>query len=61
MHNKHVIFAADAQAVEITEFARFLVVTFGTSLQSYRIIRGTSPTASTTLVSAPAVVPSPAP
>ena len=50
MHNKDVIFAANAQAVEITEFATFLntligvltnVVAFGTSLQSYRIISGT--------------------
>ena len=70
MHNKDVIFAANAQAVEITKFATFLntlirvatnVVAFGTSLQSYWIISGTSPTASTRLVSAPAVVPSPAP
>ena len=66
MHN--VIFAANAQAVEITKFASFLNTlmsvpitagTVGTTFQSLRILSGTSPTSSSTVVSSPVVVPSP--
>jgi polysaccharide export outer membrane protein len=68
MHNKDVIFAANAQAVEITKFASFLNTlmsvpitagTVGTTFQSLRILSGTSPTSSSTVVSSPVVVPSP--
>ena len=68
MHNKDVIFAANAQAVEITKFAAFIntlasvpitVGTVGTTFQNLRILSGTSPTSSSTVVSSPVVVPSP--
>jgi hypothetical protein len=68
MHNKNVIFAANAQAVEITKFAAFLNTlmsvpitagTVGTAFQNLRILSGTSPTSSLTVVSSPVVVPSP--
>ena len=57
MHNKDVIFAANAQSVEITKFATFLntllsvpnnAVGFANNLQTYRILRGTSSTSVTT-------------
>jgi polysaccharide biosynthesis/export protein len=68
MHNKDVIFAANAQAVEITKFATFLntlisvptnVGVLGTIYQNWRILSGTSPMSSTTVVSPPVVVSSP--
>jgi polysaccharide export outer membrane protein len=68
MHDKDVIFAANAQAVEITKFAAFLNTlmsvpitagTVGTTFQNLRILSGTSPTSSSTVVSSPVVVPSP--
>jgi hypothetical protein len=67
MHNKDVIFVANAQAVAITKFAAFLSTlmsvpiaagTVGTTFQNLRILSGTSPTSST-VVSSPVVVPSP--
>ena len=51
MHNKDVIFAANAQSVDITKFANFLntllsvpnnAVTLANGLQTNRILRGTS-------------------
>jgi polysaccharide biosynthesis/export protein len=65
MHNKDVIFVANAQAVEITKFATFLntlisvptnVGLLGTTFQNLRILSGTSPTSSSTVVSSPVVV-----
>jgi polysaccharide export outer membrane protein len=69
MHNKDVVFAANAQAVEITKFAAFVNTLMsvpatagglGITFQTLRILSGTSPTSSsTTVVSPPVVVPSP--
>ena len=65
MRNKDVIFAANAQAVEITKFTTFLnalisvpnnVALLGTTFQNLRILSGTSPTSSSTVVSSPVVV-----
>ena len=74
MHNKDVIFAANAQAVEITKFAAFFNTlmsipltagnvaitagTVGTTWQSLRILSKTGPSSSTT-VSSPTVVSPP--
>jgi polysaccharide export outer membrane protein len=53
MHNKDVIFVANAQSVEITKFAQFLnallsvpnnAVGLANNLQTYRILQGTSTT-----------------
>jgi polysaccharide export outer membrane protein len=72
MHNKDVIFAANAQAVEITKFAAFFnslmsipltagnvaitAGTVGTTWQTLRILSKTGPSSSTTVVSPPVVV-----
>ena len=46
MRNKDVIFAANAQAVEITKFATFLnvLISVPTNVQGYRILAGTTTT-----------------
>ena len=75
MHNKDIIFAANAQAVEITKFAAFFNTlmsipltagnvaitagTVGTTWQSLRILSKTGPSSST-VVSSPVVVSPPA-
>jgi len=69
MHNKDVIFAANAQAVEITKFATFLntlisvptnIGGLGITWQSLRIISATgAPTSSSGVVTTPVVVSSP--
>ena len=65
MHNKDVIFVANAQAVEITKFTTFLntlirvpanVGLLGTTFQNLRILSATNPTSSSTVVSSPVVV-----
>jgi hypothetical protein len=73
MHNKDVIFAANAQAVEITKFAAFFNTlmsipltagnvaitagTVGTTWQSLRILSKTGPSSSTTVSSTTVVSP----
>jgi polysaccharide export outer membrane protein len=69
MHNKDVIFAANAQAVEITKFAAFVntlisvpsnIGALGITWQSLRIISGSSPASSgAAVVTTPVVVSSP--
>jgi polysaccharide biosynthesis/export protein len=69
MHNKDVIFAANAQAVEITKFATFLntlisvpsnIGALGITWQSLRIISGSGPASSgAAVVTTPVVVSSP--
>ena len=65
MHNKDVIFVANAQAVEITKFTTFLntlisvptnVGLLGTTWQNLRILSGTNPRSSAAVVSSPVVV-----
>jgi polysaccharide export outer membrane protein len=69
MHNKDVIFAANAQAVEITKFATFLntlisvptnIAGLGITWQSLRIISATgAPSSSSSVITTPVVVSSP--
>jgi hypothetical protein len=69
MHNKDVIFAANAQAVEITKFAAFVntlisvpsnIGALGITWQSLRIISGSGPASSgAAVVTTPVVVSSP--
>jgi polysaccharide export outer membrane protein len=72
MRNKDVIFAANAQAVEITKFANFLntligvptnVVSMGNTFQANRILFATpahSGAVSTTVIANPPITPPPA-
>jgi polysaccharide export outer membrane protein len=66
MHNKDVIFAANAQSVEITKFTTFLnallspaiaVTSLGVNSESWRILSQTHGGASSTVVTPPVVVP----
>jgi polysaccharide biosynthesis/export protein len=72
MHNKDVIFAANAQSVEITKFTTFLnallspaitATSLGINVETWRILSQTHPGgASSTVVTPPVVVPpTPAP
>jgi polysaccharide export outer membrane protein len=71
MHNKDVIFAANAQSVEITKFTTFLnallsvplqATSLGVNVESWRILSQTHPggTATTVVSPPPVVTPPPA-